>query len=263
VSLAFDGASAAMLRALGAALLNGQLVVPLSPLAISRVAPSAGAGLTEELVRLSREGMRPDHMALLLDAMARGVESHLASRAELVWTGPESSYAQSRDTAVVVSELFKSATRSVLVSTLMIKQPDKVFGALAARMAEVPGLKVQIFAHVGRGDRDTRHDSEILREYASWLSGQWPGRLRPALYYDPRSLDIDFERRATWHAKVVVIDDEVSFVTSANFTEWAHQRNVEAGALIRSTDFARQLRHQFEALIQSHAVLEVPGFRSA
>jgi phosphatidylserine/phosphatidylglycerophosphate/cardiolipin synthase-like enzyme len=83
------------------------------------------------------------------------------------------------------------------------------------------------------------------------------------LYYDPRSLDVDMNRRATWHAKVIVVDDEVSFVTSANFTEWAHQRNVEAGALIRSTDFARQLRQQFDNLVQARVVLEVPGFRSS
>lgn len=258
----FDGVSATTLRALCAALLNGQLAPPLSSIAISRVVPSASRLLTEELVRLSREGMRADHMALLMDAMARGVEGHLASRAELVWTGPESPFAQSRDTAVVVGELFKSANRSVLVSTLVIKQPDKVFAELASRMAVVPDLKVQVFVHVGRPDRDLRHDSEILREYATWLVSSWPGDRRPALYYDPRSLSASFDQRATWHAKVVVIDDEISLVTSANFTEWAHQRNVEAGALIRSADFARQLRQQFDALVQSKAVLEVPGFRS-
>ena len=109
---------------------------------------------------------------------------------------------------------------------------------------------------------DTRHDSEILREYAANLADKWPGQFRPTLYYDPRSLDMNLDQRATWHAKVVVIDDQVSFVTSANFTEWAHQRNVEAGVLIRNAEFARHLRQQFEGLVQSRAVLEVPGFRS-
>jgi hypothetical protein len=60
-----------------------------------------------------------------------------------------------------------------------------------------------------------------------------PLPVRPVVYYDPRSLDRSLDRRATWHAKVVV-DDEVSLVTSANFTEWAQQRNLEAGALIRA-----------------------------
>ena len=41
-------------------------------------------------------------------------------------------------------------------------------------------------------------------------------------------LSLDPRERATWHAKVVVIDASTSFVTSANFTEWAQERNVEA-----------------------------------
>jgi phosphatidylserine/phosphatidylglycerophosphate/cardiolipin synthase-like enzyme len=60
----------------------------------------------------------------------------------------------------------------------------------------------------------------------------------------------------------VIIDDEVSLMTSANFTEWARHRNIEAGVLIRSANFALQLRQQFEGLIQSKAVREIPGFRT-
>jgi phosphatidylserine/phosphatidylglycerophosphate/cardiolipin synthase-like enzyme len=251
---------AATLRALASALRNGQLATPLSPLAIGRVSP-VSSDVTEELMRLSREGMQAGHLALLLDAWAQVVETRLASGAELVWTGPESAVSHSRDTAVVVGELFRSAARSVLVSTLVISQAEKVFAPLAARMAEVPDLKVQMFVHVGRENWDTRHDSEILREYAADLKSSWPGTVRPTLYYDPRSLDMKFDQRATWHAKVVVVDDEVSLVTSANFTEWAQHRNVEAGVLVRNAEFARQLRQQFERLVQSRAVLEVPGFR--
>jgi phosphatidylserine/phosphatidylglycerophosphate/cardiolipin synthase-like enzyme len=109
---------------------------------------------------------------------------------------------------------------------------------------------------------ETRQDSEILREYAVTLGGRWPGPRRPHLYYDPRSLDADYSKRATWNAKVVVADEGTSFVTSANFTEWAQQRNVEVGVLIRNHAFGRQLRQQFEALVLSPVVLEVPGFRS-
>jgi phosphatidylserine/phosphatidylglycerophosphate/cardiolipin synthase-like enzyme len=49
-------------------------------------------------------------------------------------------------------------------------------------------------------------------------------------------------------------------VTSANFTEWAQDRNVEAGVVIRNQDVARQLRHQFESLIEAKLVRRLPGF---
>ena len=106
--------------------------------------------------------------------------------------------------------------------------------------------------------RDTNQRScESSRRSFGWLAG----RNRPILYYDPRSLSSNATERATWHAKVVVVDETTSLVTSANFTEWAQQRNVEAGVLVHNAAFGRQLCQQFEALVQSKAVLEVPGFR--
>lgn len=87
----------------------------------------------------------------------------------------------------------------------------------------------------------------------------WPWSPRPRVFYDPRSLALDDAVRATWHAKCVVVDDEVAFVTSANFTERAQSRNVEAGVLVRNLHFTQQLRHQFESLVQSRAVVQVPG----
>ena len=67
----------------------------------------------------------------------------------------------------------------------------------------------------------------------------WPSRARPEVFYDPRTLSIDQNQRATWHAKCVLVDDELALVTSANFTEWAHQRNVEAGVFRCATVISR------------------------
>ncbi len=261
MSAAFDGLSAGALRAISSALRSGQLGLPLSRMALARVAPGCSEQALAELCRLCSEGIQAAHLAMLVDAFADAAEARLASGAELVWTGPESAVSHSRDTSVVVSEMFRSAERSVLVSTFVIRQAEVVFAPLAERMAQLPSLKVQLFVHVDRERGDTRYDSEILREFATKLRGTWPGPARPVLYYDPRSLAADANDKATWHAKVIVADDERSFVTSANFTAWAQDRNVEAGVLVRNASFARQLRQQFEGLVQSKAVLEVPGFR--
>ena len=108
--------------------------------------------------------------------------------------------------------------------------------------------------------KDTRNESELLREFVADFLAQWPWSKRPELYYDPRTVSGDKAERATWHAKCVLVDDDVAFVTSANFTEWAQQRNVEAGVLLRNRHFAGQLRQQFEGLIQSKQVRRLPGF---
>ena len=107
---------------------------------------------------------------------------------------------------------------------------------------------------------EPRDDSELLREFAADFGAQWPWPKRPEVYYDPRTISANQAQRATWHAKCVLVDDDLAFVTSANFTEWAQQRNVEAGVLLRNRHFAGQLRQQFEGLIQSKQVHRWPGF---
>ena len=259
--LAFDGVSAGTLRSLATALRSGQLAPPLSGFALSKVARCTDA-LGDHLRRLSSEGLSPMHLSMMLEIAADATDARLGSDglAELVWTGPESTVSHSRDTAAVVEELFSQATRSVIVSTFVIQEAGRVFAALASRLDAVPGLSARLFVHVSRKPGDTREDAELLRMYADTLRAQWPGERRPEVYYDPRSMSGDGAIRASWHAKCVLVDDEVSFVTSANFTEWAQQRNVEAGVLVRSPHFARQFRGQFDTLVQARLVRRLPGF---
>ena len=77
---------------------------------------------------------------------------------------------------------------------------------------------------------------------------EWPGQRLPAVFYDPRGLDPDPKCWASLHAKVVIIDQKRSFVTSANFTEAAQVKNIEVGILLKDPLFAAQLTHHFESL---------------
>ncbi len=256
----FDTASATTLRALANGLRHARAGSSVSGMSLNRICPCPGA-LAAELMSLSAEGMAATHLALLLDARADAVDgrSATASSTELVWTGPEGVASYCRDTSVVVRELFASAERSVLVSTFVLRQATSLLAPLAARMTERPDMTVQVFLHVGRPYRDARHESELLRECADGFRREWPGDRLPEVFYDPRGLAVDSADQATWHAKCVVVDDERAFVTSANFTEWAQQRNVEAGVLIRDSQFASQLRRQFTGLVEGRQVRRVPG----
>lgn len=108
---------------------------------------------------------------------------------------------------------------------------------------------------------DDTSNSELLRRFAdSFCSEDWPGRRFPQVFYDPRSLvPLGGSPKASLHAKCVVVDDERAFVTSANLTEAAQERNIEAGVLIRDPVFARSLRYQFEILVSKALLKRVPG----
>jgi phosphatidylserine/phosphatidylglycerophosphate/cardiolipin synthase-like enzyme len=61
------------------------------------------------------------------------------------------------------------------------------------------------------------------------------------------------------HAKAVVVDDEVVFVTSANLTEAALDRNIELGLLVRDPALAASVSTHFRTLIERGLLLPLPA----
>ena len=60
------------------------------------------------------------------------------------------------------------------------------------------------------------------------------------------------------HAKAVVADDEAVFITSANLTEAALDRNIELGGLIRDRAFALAVGSYFRNLIDRDLLKPLP-----
>lgn len=248
------------LEALAAALRSRRLSPPFSEVAVRRSCAGEHASVaTARLQELSSQGMLPDHLALLLEsiAMARHGRMPEEELIDLVWTGPETPGTVNRDTGVVVRELFGQAEKSVLIAGFAIFQGREIFRGLAERMSERPDLKVRMFLDLHRRPGDVSLDSEFLRTFVvDFRKKDWPdGRTLPEIFYDPRSLDLDAEKRSSLHAKCIVVDGRVAFVTSANFTEAAQMRNIEVGVLIQSPGFATRLTNHFEGLLDSGALL--------
>ena len=60
------------------------------------------------------------------------------------------------------------------------------------------------------------------------------------------------------HAKAVVHDNEHVFVTSANLTPKALDRNIEAGLLVRDRTLAQALASHFQRLIDTGLIVPLP-----
>lgn len=252
--------SAADLRGLAEALKSGRLAPPFTPLAVRRYCAGAAEEAAEGLRDLAGRGAESAAMAFALEMLAdeRGRARGAGGPVDLVWTGPESPEAPSRDTAVVVRELFLRAERSVLVAGYAVYQGREVFKALADRMEERPDLRVEMFLDIQRAHGDTTVAGDLVRRFAQrFKTREWPGTRLPEVFYDPRSLEMDRAKKTSLHAKCVVIDAETAFVSSANFTEAAQQRNIEVGALIESPSFAARLAHHFHALAAAGQLLRV------
>jgi phosphatidylserine/phosphatidylglycerophosphate/cardiolipin synthase-like enzyme len=200
-------------------------------------------------------GMSAIAMAWTLDLLASTLASRpaLEDIVDLVTTAPAASRVANRDTAVVVSELFRNACTSVVIAGYAVHQGQRVFHALAERMKQCPDLKVRMFLDIQRGNGDTSAPEELVRRFLyRFRTSQWPaGAPIPQIFYDPRAVSLDRNGRAALHAKCVVVDETDLFVSSANFTEAAQERNIEVGLLLRSPWVAARLSGFFDALVAS------------
>lgn len=180
-------------------------------------------------------------------------------RPDLVWSYPEVPGLHARDTRRVYEELLGAAERSIWASTYAFFDGHKAFEVLARRMDARPDLRVTLFLNIQRRKGDTTAADAVVRKFADhfWTT-DWPGSSRPSVYYDPRSLALDGPA-GVLHAKAVVADDESVFITSANLTEAALDKNIELGLLLRDRHLAAGLVMHFRVLIERKIVHPLAG----
>jgi phosphatidylserine/phosphatidylglycerophosphate/cardiolipin synthase-like enzyme len=122
-------------------------------------------------------------------------------------------------------------------------------------MAEVPGLEVTLCLNIDRPPGNEAAEQDLVRSFVDEFRAQkWPTGRLPPVYYDPRALRPG-RVVSRLHAKSVVVDERWAFVTSANLTEAAQERNIEAGVLVDDPGFARSLASQFESLIRTGQIV--------
>jgi phosphatidylserine/phosphatidylglycerophosphate/cardiolipin synthase-like enzyme len=251
------------LRTLADSINSGRLLPPFSSVSLQRYIPTSEcSAVAEELHSLSDSGVQAPQIAYVLQlvADAKTASEKTADKVELVWSGPEMPGAASRDTSVVVRELFSRAESSVLVAGFAISHGSEIFRALAERMVCVPNLTVRMFLNVSRNDDERASNEAIVQSfYLSFKTKHWPWEKLPQVFYDPRALDTNFSKRASLHAKCIVVDRIKCFVSSANFTESGQARNIEVGVLIEDTNLAASLHDQFESLVTHGLLRPVPG----
>lgn len=177
---------------------------------------------------------------------------------DLVWSGPDVPGVHARNTRSVVEELLGTAERTVWASTYAFFDGPKAFEVLARRMDAKPELKVTLLLNIQRKWGDTTAADHLVRKFSErFWTKEWPGALRPRVFFDPRSLETE-GAAGVLHAKALVIDDESVFVTSANLTEAALDRNIEMGLLVRDRALALSISSHFRVLIERSFLRPLP-----
>jgi phosphatidylserine/phosphatidylglycerophosphate/cardiolipin synthase-like enzyme len=213
-------------------------------------------GLAEALTKLEKMGISGPASA----AWIRTVEEATSRipTPDLVWSGPEVPGLHARDTRRVYEELLSSAEHSIWACSYAYFDGPRAIKVMADRMETMPDLSVTLLLNIQRKKGDTTAAGQLVRKFADrFWEKDWPGSSRPRVYYDPRSLDTG-RPSGVLHAKAVVTDDSAVFITSANFTEAALDRNIEMGVLVRDPAMALSVSSHFRRLIDLELLTPLP-----
>ncbi len=163
---------------------------------------------------------------------------------ELVWTGPATPVVPVRRTEQVLYDLIRCAERKLTITSFGIFQIPRLVETLEQALERQVALRILL------GDRETNSEQEIDRQRhqlgpvvasrASLL--QWPGGRRPR---------DELGHAGLMHAKAAVADSRIAFLTSANLTEAALERNMELGVLIRGGTLPASIDRLIDALLET------------
>ena len=253
-----QGVGTSTLRALREAIEAGRISTPITRETLT----AFGIRETLDELGLALGGHRSAACVAILDVAIAERES-APPRPFLVWSGPDASSSGARDTAVVLRELFEGARTSVILAGFSFEKGSAILAPLHRGMQE-HGLDVRFFIHVEQPERGTNVREHLATQWAAFLEEAWPfGAPYPQVYYDVRAELPGAYRRedgpnqpgyVSLHAKCVVVDAKRAFISSANFTQRAQERNIECGVLLDDPHFAEHTAAQWLRLIEAGLV---------
>ncbi|MFE0384538.1 DISARM system phospholipase D-like protein DrmC [Streptomyces bungoensis] len=245
---AFERAAEAAVAALGLSRskdLAGLLVQARSRERIltALATPAVGEAVARLCDAIESESVPPAEAAAYLRGyVAARKEARDAVRVRTVWSGPSTPAVPVRATAQVLIEVINQAQHELLAMTY------------AARA--YPALTLALTKAVDRGVQ-THVVVETLAGAGGLLSGKEPADAFtsvPGVKVWTWARDPAQQAGSRQHAKLAVADRHTLFLGSANLTEAAARRNIEAGVLITGGETPRRAAEHIVEL-QSLGVL--------
>ena len=161
---------------------------------------------------------------------------------ELVWTGPSSELVATRKTEQALLEVIDSARQELFLTSFVAYKVESVIKALAEALER--GACVSILL-----ESSERHGGDLSVDSIKKMRES----LAKATIYYWEKKDGDFIGGKV-HAKAVVADAKTCFISSANLTGHAMEKNMEAGVLIRGGNVPNQLHRHLKAMVTTGVV---------
>lgn len=189
---------------------------------------------TAELLQRRYSSLGQAEAFELADMLRRSHEMTYTDSAELVVTAPRTFSLKAKVTKEVVENMLQNATKKILLTGYSISSYfDEMINLLIEKSNT--GVFVKIF--LNRPEIKNQNSINKLMENRSIF-------LKVYEYVQKEK-----DPMSALHAKVLVTDDDMSFITSANLSYHGQKGNIEIGALISSKKLAREIDELFTFLI--------------
>ena len=224
-----------------------QLAELVRPLSTPSASPSLNSwaltpGARTRLDRLTASwrlsGIPPSELAgMLIGASHAYRQARSESDTELVWTGPSSELVATRKTEQALLQVINAARDKLFLTSFVAYDVASIMAGLAKAADRGVDLSMLL---------------ESSDKHGGGVSIDGIGRMREAL----PSAKVFFWKvkgeefaGGKVHAKVAVCDETLCFISSANLTGHAMEKNMEAGVLIRGGALPSKLHNHLEALV--------------
>lgn len=208
--------------------------------------PVASTVIEQLAVAWQNTKVGSDELASMLLA-AGHVYTKVASEqsTELVWTGPTTPFVSARRTEQALLQVINSAEQSLFITSFVAYDVSTIVKALNA--ANDRGVVISMLLELSKS-----HGGSINFDAIGKMKALVPA-IRLYAWRDKADPFLD----GSVHAKVAVADNEMCFITSANLTGHAMEKNMEAGVLISGGHIPRLLGRHLNSLISTKVVSSI------
>jgi phosphatidylserine/phosphatidylglycerophosphate/cardiolipin synthase-like enzyme len=223
-------------RGLMSAECDGSLLQPVTT-------PAARAALDHLIAAWRQTEISGDVLAgILVGAAFAHQKAQSESSVELVWTGPTTPFVATRRTEQVLLDLIGHAQSDLFLVSFVAYDVSSVVDALNGAAARGIDIRILLETSMSHGGSLSVDPIATMRRCVP-LATLYVWTDRPTPFAEGRV-----------HAKVAVADGNEAFLTSANLTGHALEKNMEAGVLISGGLVPKGLRQHLHALITTSVI---------
>ncbi|MBS4045653.1 MAG: DISARM system phospholipase D-like protein DrmC [Alphaproteobacteria bacterium] len=205
--------------------------------------PAARAALDRLITAWKQTEISGDVLAgILVGAAFAHQHAQRECSVEFVWTGPTTPFVATRRTEQVLLDLISHAQSELFIVSFVAYDVSSVVDALNAAAARGVAIRILLETSTSHGGSLSIDPIATMRRCVpSAALYVWTDRPEP--FTDGKV-----------HAKVAIADSNIAFLTSANLTGHALERNMEAGVLIRGGSVSVGLQAHLYALIETKVI---------